>query len=126
MHRHRGHVGIAQQIFRLPLAGEAERDADARSDRNLDVIENQRVGKSFQHALGDAHCVFRAAYLFEQDCKFVAAQPRYGVFFPGAFDEPLRHPGVVAPGALLEPVPFLAELAARGVRAAAFEGVPIA
>jgi hypothetical protein len=44
----------------------------------------------------------------------------------GVLDEPLRQPGVVAPGALLEPVPFLAELAARGVRAAAFEGVPIA
>jgi hypothetical protein len=29
-------------------------------------------------------------------------------------------------GVLLEPVPFLAELAQRGVRAAVFEGVPVA
>ena len=28
-------------------------------------------------------------------------------------------------GALVEPVPFLAELARRGVRAATFEGVPV-
>jgi hypothetical protein len=44
----------------------------------------------------------------------------------GAIDEPLRDPGVRGVGALVEPVPFLAELAQRGVRAAVFEGVPVA
>jgi hypothetical protein len=36
-----------------------------------------------------------------------------------------RAPGVHALGALAEPAAFLAELAARGVRAAAFEGAPV-
>jgi hypothetical protein len=32
---------------------------------------------------------------------------------------------VHGPGVLFEPVPMLAELAQRGVRAAVFEGVPV-
>jgi hypothetical protein len=35
-------------------------------------------------------------------------------------------PGAVGLGAVVEPVPFLAELASRGVKAAAFEGVAVA
>jgi len=38
----------------------------------------------------------------------------------------VKQPGVQGLGLLLEPVPFLAELAQRGVRAAVFEGVPVA
>ena len=38
----------------------------------------------------------------------------------------LKQPGVQGLGVLVEPVPFLAELAQRGVRAAVFEGVPVA
>ena len=38
----------------------------------------------------------------------------------------VKQPGVQGLGVLLEPVPFLAELAQRGVRAAVFEGVPVA
>jgi len=37
-----------------------------------------------------------------------------------------RDPGVTGLGARVRPQPFLAELAARGVKAAAFEGVPVA
>jgi hypothetical protein len=44
----------------------------------------------------------------------------------GALDGPLHEPGVRGIGALVEPVPLLAELAQRGVRAAVFEGVPVA
>lgn len=44
----------------------------------------------------------------------------------GALVPPLDRPGVHGLGALLDPVPFLAELAQRGVRAAAFEGVAVA
>jgi Semialdehyde dehydrogenase, NAD binding domain len=44
----------------------------------------------------------------------------------GALDPPLDRPGVHGLGALAAPVPFLAELAQRGVRAAAFEGVAVA
>lgn len=38
---------------------------------------------------------------------------------------PLPEPGVSSLGAVAAPVPFLAELARRGVKAAAFEGVPV-
>lgn len=44
----------------------------------------------------------------------------------GALDGRLERPGVHGLGSLLEPVPFLAELSQRGVRAAVFEGVPVA
>jgi hypothetical protein len=44
----------------------------------------------------------------------------------GAIGAPLLEPGVRGVGALVEPVPFLAELSQRGVRAAVFEGVPVA
>ena len=44
----------------------------------------------------------------------------------GALEPRLDRPGVHGLGALLDPVPFLAELAQRGVRAAAFEGVAVA
>ena len=36
-----------------------------------------------------------------------------------------RRGGCVGLGTAVEPVPFLAELARRGVKAAAFEGVPV-
>jgi hypothetical protein len=35
-------------------------------------------------------------------------------------------PGAVGLGAAVKPVPFLAELSRRGVKAAVFEGVPVA
>jgi hypothetical protein len=35
-------------------------------------------------------------------------------------------PGAAGLGAMVEPVPFLGELARRGVKAAAFEGVAVA
>ena len=38
----------------------------------------------------------------------------------------MREPGVYGLGALVEPAPFLAELARRGVKAAVFEGVAVA
>jgi len=49
----------------------------------------------------------------------------------GAAPELARHDPPTGPGAhglaaLVEPVPFLAELARRGIKAAAFEGVPVA
>jgi hypothetical protein len=44
----------------------------------------------------------------------------------GAIDTRLTQPGVHGLAALVEPVPFLAELAQRGVRAATFEGVEVA
>jgi hypothetical protein len=44
----------------------------------------------------------------------------------GALQPRIDRPGVHGLGALIEPVPFLAELAQRGVRAAAFEGVAVA
>jgi hypothetical protein len=37
----------------------------------------------------------------------------------------LPEPGAAGLGAVVEPVPFLSELARRGVKAAAFEGVPV-
>jgi hypothetical protein len=43
----------------------------------------------------------------------------------GALHPRLDQSGVHGLGALLDPVPFLAELAQRGVRAAAFEGVAV-
>jgi hypothetical protein len=44
----------------------------------------------------------------------------------GVLGPNLELPGVHGLARLVEPVPFLAELAQRGVRAAAFEGVPVA
>jgi hypothetical protein len=44
----------------------------------------------------------------------------------GALDDPVARPGAHGLAALLEPVPFLHELGQRGVRAAVFEGVPVA
>jgi hypothetical protein len=44
----------------------------------------------------------------------------------GTLGPVVKQPGVQGLGGLLEPVPFLAELAQRGVRAAVFEGVPVA
>jgi hypothetical protein len=44
----------------------------------------------------------------------------------GALDDRLEQPGVQGLASMIEPVPFLAELSQRGVRAAVFEGVPIA
>ena len=44
----------------------------------------------------------------------------------GAIGANVAKPGVHGLGSLVEPVPFLAELAQRGVRAAVFEGVPVA
>ncbi len=49
-----------------------------------------------------------------------------GARLAGALQPRLERPGVHGLGALLDPVPFLAELAQRGVRAAAFEGVAVA
>jgi hypothetical protein len=43
----------------------------------------------------------------------------------GVLAPPVSQPGVHGLAALVEPVPFLAELAQRGVRAAAFEGVAV-
>jgi hypothetical protein len=40
-------------------------------------------------------------------------------------DRPVSQPGVTGLGGLIDPVPFLAELAQRGVRTAAFEGVAV-
>jgi hypothetical protein len=44
----------------------------------------------------------------------------------GTLGPVVKQPGVQGLGVLLEPVPFLAELGQRGVRAAVFEGVPVA
>lgn len=44
----------------------------------------------------------------------------------GVIGPVVKQPGVQGLGVLVEPVPFLAELAQRGVRAAVFEGVPVA
>lgn len=44
----------------------------------------------------------------------------------GALDERVARPGTHGLAALMDPVPFLEELADRGVRAAVFEGVPVA
>jgi len=44
----------------------------------------------------------------------------------GVIGPRIDRPGVHGLGALVDPVPFLAELAQRGVRAAAFEGVAVA
>jgi hypothetical protein len=44
----------------------------------------------------------------------------------GTLGPVVKQPGVQGLGGLLDPVPFLAELAQRGVRAAVFEGVPVA
>ena len=44
----------------------------------------------------------------------------------GTLGPVVKQPGVQGLGVLLEAVPFLAELAQRGVRAAVFEGVPVA
>ena len=44
----------------------------------------------------------------------------------GTLGPVVKQPGVQGLGVLVEPVPFLAELAQRGVRAAVFEGVPVA
>jgi hypothetical protein len=44
----------------------------------------------------------------------------------GTLGPVVKQPGVQGLGLLVEPVPFLAELAQRGVRAAVFEGVPVA
>jgi hypothetical protein len=49
-----------------------------------------------------------------------------GARLAGALTPRLDQPGVHGLGALLDPVPCLAELAQRGVRAAAFEGVAVA
>ena len=38
---------------------------------------------------------------------------------------PVPEPGASGLGTVADPVPFLAELARRGVKAAAFEGVPV-
>jgi len=43
----------------------------------------------------------------------------------GALGPPLVQPGVHGLGVLVEPVPFLLELAERGIRAAVFEGAPV-
>ncbi|HEX5615426.1 MAG TPA: saccharopine dehydrogenase NADP-binding domain-containing protein [Acidimicrobiia bacterium] len=43
----------------------------------------------------------------------------------GALGTRVERPGVAGPAVLFEPVPLLGELAERGVRAAAFEGVPV-
>lgn len=43
----------------------------------------------------------------------------------GAFGARVERPGVTGAGALFEPIALLSELADRGVRAAAFEGVPV-
>ncbi|MDQ1480479.1 MAG: hypothetical protein QOI44_1340 [Actinomycetota bacterium] len=44
----------------------------------------------------------------------------------GVIGPVVKQPGVQGLGVLVEPVPFLAELAQRGVRSAVFEGVPVA
>jgi hypothetical protein len=44
----------------------------------------------------------------------------------GAIGDAVQNPGVHGLGELIEPVPFLEELSQRGVRAAVFEGVPVA
>jgi hypothetical protein len=44
----------------------------------------------------------------------------------GVIGPVVKQPGVQGLGVLVEPVPFLEELAQRGVRAAVFEGVPVA
>ena len=44
----------------------------------------------------------------------------------GAITPTLKQPGVRGLAGLVDPVPFLGELAQRGVRAAVFEGVPVA
>ena len=44
----------------------------------------------------------------------------------GALTPKIERPGVHGLGSLVDPAPFLAELAQRGVRAAAFDGVPVA
>jgi hypothetical protein len=43
----------------------------------------------------------------------------------GVLSPAVDEPGVHGIAGLMEPVPFLAELAQRGVRAAAFEGVAV-
>ena len=43
----------------------------------------------------------------------------------GAGGATIHRPGVHGLGALVDPVPFLAELSARGVRVATFEGAPV-
>ena len=43
----------------------------------------------------------------------------------GAFEHRVERPGVHGLSGLAEPVPFLAEVAQRGVRAAVFEGAPV-
>jgi hypothetical protein len=44
----------------------------------------------------------------------------------GALEPRVSNPGIHGLAALTEPVPLLSELAQRGVRAAAFEGVSVA
>jgi hypothetical protein len=44
----------------------------------------------------------------------------------GAIGDRVSLPGVHGVAELMSPVPFLGELSERGVRAAVFEGVPVA
>jgi hypothetical protein len=43
----------------------------------------------------------------------------------GGIEPQIESPGVHGLASLVDPVPFLAELAQRGVKAAAFEGVEV-
>jgi hypothetical protein len=51
-----------------------------------------------------------------------------GAWLSGALPDlaAVAEPGAVGLGAVVAPVPFLGELARRGVKAAAFEGVAVA
>ena len=70
---HRG-VGVADQVLRLLLGVQTDRDADAGVGGRLAVGQVKRRRERLQHALGDGHRVLVVEDVLAQDHELVAAK----------------------------------------------------
>jgi hypothetical protein len=83
-----GRVGVAHDVFRPPVAGGAERDADAGHGVHLLLAEGERQAQLRQDPVRHAGRVANVPDVAEQHAELVAAEPRHGVAVAHARLEP--------------------------------------
>ena len=85
-----GHVGVAQQLFRIAIAGVGQRDADAGRGVELLAGDAHRFGQAADHPFGHHHGVARFLDAIDDDGEFVAAEARDRVRFAHATADAAR------------------------------------
>ena len=68
-------VGVSEQVIGRQSFGTALRDSDARGHKYVFALDNKWLFENGPDAFGDHHRLLRAVDRFDQNCKFVSAEP---------------------------------------------------